>query len=94
MLRFIRAVSKATSPDGEPVHTRTLFPTQTKASSDGSYLTKWGLVERVGGVGWYRITKRGVSFLAGKLAVPAFADIRNNRVINWGPRRKIDKFGA
>jgi hypothetical protein len=90
MLAFLKALSRKTVPCGSPIHTRRLFPTQTKASTDGSYLTKWGLVERVK-KGEYRITTDGKDFILGKAQASTYADIRNNEVIAWGPEVFINE---
>ncbi len=90
MLRFVRRINELTSPTGGFVHTRKLFPAQTKASSDGSYLTKWALIERMG-KGNYRITRKGKRFVEEGLKVPASADIKLNKVVGWGPEKSIDE---
>jgi hypothetical protein len=52
-----------------------------KASTDGTYLTKWGLVEKKKGhTGKYRITQKGIGFLKGRITVPRFAFIYGNEV--------------
>jgi hypothetical protein len=90
MLRFLVELGKKTRPDGGFIFTRDLFPAQTKASTDGSYMTKWNLIERrEGDPGWYRITELGHEFLCNDAKVPAWADVRLNVVVAWGPSRYL-----
>jgi len=56
--------------------TRELLPDAVKAATDGSYLVKWGLVEKVdssntagGKAGLYRPTPMGVDFVMGRINV-------------------------
>ena len=57
--------------------TRELINTETKASTDGAYLTRWGLITKAseeatasGNVGRYRITSKGLNFVSGIIQVP------------------------
>lgn len=62
------------------LHTRTLFPNAPKASTDGSYLVHWNLVEqRPDSAGWYRPTGGGVDFAHGRTKVPSVVVLNNDR---------------
>lgn len=46
-------------------------------------LAKWGLIERVGGRGVYRVTDKGYAFAAGKLRVPKRRRYYNDETLSW-----------
>jgi len=55
-----------------------------KASTDGTYLTKWGLIEKKAGAsGVYRVSDEGIAFLRGQITVPKVASIYNNRALSF-----------
>jgi len=84
MLMFLLRLS-STAPDRSWASSREILGRSgPKASSDGSYLVHWGLVERRGR-GEYRITGKGVGFLLGKRKVPTYMLMRNGEVIGWSP---------
>lgn len=67
---------------GKAFHTKNLIKSDTKASTDGSYLVRWGLVERgdsensAGGkAGTYHITQRGKDFVLGRIRAPKYVHI-------------------
>ena len=90
MKTFLLKIFQRTVPGGRPIHTRQIYPTQTKASNDGAYLTKWGLVERHR-VGEYTVTERGVEFVKRETCEPTWADVCENKVVQWGPRARFDQ---
>lgn len=88
-MSFLWWLSNVTIPGGHPIHTRSFLPTQTKASTDGAYLTKWGLIKRHS-PGWYTIEEKGLEYLEGKIMVPAWALVLDNEVLEWGPLRYVE----
>jgi hypothetical protein len=71
-----------------PVHTRELrdFKGISKASIDMVQLKHWGLIE-TRGAGWYEPTDAGRSFVAGKIEVPAWVRLVNNKPARWADRQ-------
>lgn len=60
-------------------HTRKIYPRAAKASTDGAYLTHWGLVKRHG-KGEYELTSAGEQFVKSKLKVPIYVDLRKGKL--------------
>lgn len=56
---------------GRVVDVRDVRSAGEKASTDASYLTNWGLVQKHGR-GQYSITRKGVEFLNGDIVVPKY----------------------
>ena len=75
MMQFLDGL--AAMDTGEFVQSRAFLPSGTKASSDGSYLVHWGMVERKK-PGWYRLTATGRSFLAGQITTVSYG------IFVWG----------
>ena len=71
------------------VHTRTINPGTAKSSSDGSYLTLWGLIERkpvsVGSksAGLYKPTQEGEKLVDGLIKAPDHAFVFNKRALGF-----------
>lgn len=63
-------------------HARAFLGGSHKASSDGTYLVHWGLLE-CGGRGLYRITRQGRQWLAGELVVPAGVILYRGKALGW-----------
>ena len=61
-------------------HTREIYPTAAKASTDGAYLRHWGLITKHG-TGMYRLTECGRAFLDGTVAVPRWIDFKHGKYI-------------
>lgn len=58
----------------------------TKASTDGSYLVAWDLVERHPlRKGFYRPTKKGIAFVRGRIVVPGRASVYDGRAHKYSP---------
>lgn len=73
--------------------TREMCPALTKASTDGSYLTHWGLVRREpsrsenesgGRAGLYAPTEMGIEFVHRRCTVPARVHLLCGEVVGWG----------
>jgi hypothetical protein len=56
-----------------------------KATSDGSYLSKWGLVEKAA-QNDYKISIDGLRFVAGDIVVPYRCLVFDNKVYAWSTR--------
>jgi hypothetical protein len=74
------------------VHTRTINPGTAKSSSDGSYLTLWGLIERkpvsVGSksAGLYKPAQEGIRLVDGLIQAPDHAFVFNNKVLGFSEK--------
>lgn len=70
------------------IHTRELrnFEGVSKASIDMVQLKHWGLIEPRG-QGWYEPTALGRRFVEGKVEVPAYVKLENNKPVAWGERQ-------
>lgn len=69
-------------------HARKFLGGTHKASSDGTYLTHWGLIE-CGGRGLYRVTRSGRQWLAGEDRVPAGVILWRGKVLGWYTARVL-----
>jgi len=72
--------------------TRELVTSARKASTDGSYLVHWGLIERKSSknssgatCGMYRPTKLGIKFSQNKVSVPSHLHMICGEVAGFGP---------
>lgn len=72
--------------------TRELVTSARKASTDGSYLVHWGLIERKssqnssgGSCGMYRPTKLGIKFSQNKVSVPSHLHMICGEVAGFSP---------
>jgi len=71
------------------VHTRTINPGTAKSSSDGSYLTLWGLIERrplatgTKSAGLYKPTEEGEKLVDGLISVPDHAFVFNKKALGF-----------
>lgn len=72
------------APKREWRHLRDFIKSGPKASSDGSYLVHWGLVESgAKRAGMYRITPEGLAFAHGSIAVPEAIYIFDNNMLGF-----------
>lgn len=73
---------------------REIMPRDNKASSDGTYLVHWGLIEKADGTntamapaGTYRPTELGLRFAHEVEAVPSHVHLLNNKPIGWSDKQ-------
>lgn len=79
MARFLINLIKVYAVKQDWVNVREVITTNTKRSTDGSYLVHWGLVvKHEDWTGYYRPTVEGVQFALGKIAVPKHVFLLNN----------------
>lgn len=82
MALFLIKLVKAYQKEPRWYSTRELLPATSKAATDGAYLTRWGLVEKMpsmnsagGKAGMYQPTLKGIEFAQGKTTVPSHVHI-------------------
>ena len=89
MATFLIQLVRAAEHDDGWIHIRNLLPASPKASTDGSYLTHWGLLETKPSDpgeksdGFYRPTDKGKRFVQGKVRVPSHAYIFSGRCYHF-----------
>lgn len=90
MARFLIKLHKKYSRWQRPFSMRELYPHANKATSDGSYLVHWGLVEKTDNpnqsgapAGMYTLTDKGLRFVHGQEFVPSHVHLLNNKVVGW-----------
>lgn len=87
MTSFLQRLVELYKEGREWIHVRHLRPRGAKASTDGSYLVWWGLVEpqmRDNGTrrdGYYRPTQDGIDFVDGKIKVPSYIQLYNQELV-------------
>jgi hypothetical protein len=89
MLDYLVKLARHTDAHGLGYHhARKFLGGSHKASSDGVYLTHWGLIE-CGGRGLYRITKAGRLWLAGEERIPAGVILWRGTALGWYSARVL-----
>jgi hypothetical protein len=90
MALFLVKLRRLSTPNGRWVEVREIISAVPKASTDGSYLRLWGLLEKKG-VGLYRVTRDGALFVDGQLSVEKYAHTFNGEAEKFsGPFISID----
>lgn len=70
------------------VHIRDIVKSNTKASTDGSYLPHWGLViVKDKRLGYYKPTEKGIQFVHKKITVPKYVYLYRNKIIEFSTQR-------
>lgn len=90
MALFLIKLVKAYQKSPRWYSTRELLPATAKSATDGAYLTRWGLVEKLpsmnssgGKAGMYRPTSKGIEFALGQDFVPSHVHILCGKVVGF-----------
>lgn len=86
LVRLVRAYEK----EKRWYHLREVLPggDAPKSSTDGAYLTHWGLVKRhPDRTGFYRPTPGGIAFVRGRTSVPRIAWVYDKRATHFSKER-------
>jgi hypothetical protein len=94
MARFLLLLVRAYKTYPRFYSMRDLFPKDHKATSEGTYLLHWGLIEKSDGTnsamapaGTYRPTEKGLRFVHGLERVPTHAHvIPPNKLVGWSDK--------
>jgi len=91
MALFLLKLVRAFKEEPRWYSTRELVPSTTKASTDGSYLVHWGLIEREAHenesgakAGKYRPTEKGIRFAEGEQYVRSHLHLLCGNVVGFG----------
>jgi len=90
MALFLIKLVKAYQKEPRWYSTRELLPATSKAATDGAYLTRWGLVEKMpsmnsagGKAGMYQPTQKGIDFAQGKSMVASHVHIICGKTVGF-----------
>lgn len=90
MATFLVNLVRAFEKQKRYYHNREILPgaDSSKSSTDGSYLTVWGLVKRKpGATGWYLPEPAGIALVRGRIEVPKYAWIYDGRATHFSAER-------
>lgn len=90
MALFLIKLVKAYQTEQRGYSTRELLPAISKSSTDGAFLTRWGLVEGEPSMnssgakkGIYRPTRKGIEFAQGRISVPSHVHILCGKTVGF-----------
>lgn len=90
MALFLIKLTKAYLKNPRWYSTRELLPATAKSATDGAYLTRWGLVEKMpsmnssgGKAGMYKPTNKGIKFAQGQLYVESHVHILCGKTVGF-----------
>jgi len=86
MVRYLRALVNSYDESPRFYHHRELFEAGEKASTNGTRLVHWGLIERSKDKGYYKPTEDGIAFINGDLPVPRYVILFNNEPVEYAER--------
>jgi len=95
MVLFLYKLAREYKKDPRPYTTRELIPSLTKSASDGTYLTRWGIIKKItagknstgGMAGGYVPTQKGLAFLRDRIKVPSHVFMQCGKTMGFSERQ-------